>query len=482
MASGRCPMPVVKHQFSPKGACREVMYCRGPEVLIAGPAGTGKSRACLEKLHLMALSNPGMRGLICRKTATSLSSTALVTWRKFVVAEALNAGVVHYYGGSAQEPASYRYANGSTVVIGGLDKIEKIMSSEYDIVYVQEATDLTENDWESITTRLRNWQVSFQQLLADCNPSHPTHWLKARCDSGQTKMLHSTHEDNPILFQNGAMTERGLAYLDKLDRLTGVRHQRLRLGNWVAAEGVIYEDFSGIHMLSGVPEEWKKGEALDHVGIPLSWRRYWAVDFGFTNPFTLQWWAEDHDGRLFLYREIYHTRRTVDQHCKTVLKAVAPEGRWLEPKPTVITCDHDAEGRVVFERETGLSTSPAHKAVTEGIQAVQVRLRDAGDGRPRLYLLRDTLVEMDPELADSSKPTCHYDEIPGYVWLRRKKANEEKEQDEPKKEDDHGCDAMRYVVAERDFGIRAIFRSVLCIAMLKSRNSAFGSPTRSRLR
>ena len=455
-------MPKVEHKFAPKGACKQIMYCREPEVLIAGPAGTGKSRACLEKLHLMCLLNPGMRGLICRKTATSLSSTALVTWRKFVVAEAIVSGDVHYYGGSAQEPASYRYRNGSTVVIGGLDKIEKIMSSEYDLVYVQEATDLTENDWESITTRLRNWQVSFQQLLADCNPSYPTHWLKARCDSGQTVMFHSTHEDNPILFTGDEMTERGAAYLSKLDRLTGVRYQRLRLGNWVAAEGVIYEDFTAEHLLSGIPEAWRKGEALVHAGIPISWRRYWAVDFGFTNPFTCQWWAEDRDGRLYLYREIYHTRRTVDQHAKTILHAVAPDGRWLEPKPTVITCDHDAEGRVVLERETGLSTSPAHKAVTEGIQAVQVRLRDAGDGRRRIYFLRDTLVEKDPELEESSKPTCLVEEIPGYVWDRKKKAGQatDIEKDEPKKEDDHGCDAMRYVVAERDFGIRALFRSV----------------------
>jgi len=453
-------MPTIEHRFAPKGACRDIMYCRDPEVLIAGPAGTGKSRACLEKLHLMCLMNPGMRGLICRKTATSLSSTALVTWRKFVVAEALNSGDVNYYGGSAQEPASYRYRNGSTVVIGGLDKIEKIMSSEYDLVYVQEATDLTENDWESITTRLRNWQVSFQQLLGDCNPSHPTHWLNNRCGTGQTTMFKSTHEDNPILFQDGTMTERGRAYLSKLDRLTGVRYQRLRLGNWVAAEGVIYEDFSDAHMLSGIPEDWRKGEALDHAGIPISWRRYWAVDFGFTNPFTCQWWAEDPDGRLYLYREIYHTRRTVDQHARQIMLSVAPNGRWLEPKPTVITCDHDAEGRVVLERETGLSTSPAHKAVTEGIQAVQVRLRDAGDGRRRLYLLRDTLVEKDPELEESSKPTCLADELPGYVWARKQKAGETKEQDEPNKQDDHGCDAMRYVVAERDFGIRALYRSV----------------------
>ncbi|MBH1938928.1 terminase, partial [Streptomyces sp. AV19] len=54
----------LEHAFEPHGTAREVMHCRAPEVLMSGPAGTGKSRACLEKLHLLALLNPGMRGII----------------------------------------------------------------------------------------------------------------------------------------------------------------------------------------------------------------------------------------------------------------------------------------------------------------------------------------------------------------------------------------------------------------------------------
>lgn len=457
-------MPAKKHIYEPRGACNEVLYRREPEVLLAGPAGTGKSRACLEKIHVMALLNPGSRYLICRKTATSLSSTALVTWNKFVIPESVANGDVHYYGGSAQEPASYRYRNGSTVVIGGLDKIAKIMSSEYDVVYVQEATDLVENDWESLTTRLRNWKVSFQQLLADCNPSHPTHWLLNRVKNGQTFMLESRHEDNPILFnKDGTPTERGSDYLGKLDRLTGVRFQRLRLGNWVAAEGVIYEEFGPGHILDAIP--YQPREALDHAGVPISWRRYWAVDFGFNHPFVLQCWAEDHDGRLYMYREIFHTQRTVQDHAKQIMGIVAPgtrwaettgdviSGKWLEPKPASVLCDHDAEGRVVLERYTGLSTLPAHKSVTEGIQAVQERLKVQGDGKARLFFVRDALVELDQELRDAGRPTCTVDEIPGYVWAEGRK------QEEPKKEMDDGCDTTRYVVADRDFGIRAIFRT-----------------------
>jgi phage terminase large subunit len=452
------PAPVqipdgTKHSYAPRGSCRKILGCRDPEVLISGPAGTGKSRACMEKLHMMCLLNPGMRGLIARKSATSLSSTALVTWRRFVAKEAIDSGDVVYYGGSAQESASYQYKNGSVVVIGGLDKVSKIMSAEYDVIYIQEATELSENDWEALTTRLRNWRVSFQQLLADCNPSHPDHWLKIRADRGVTTMFDSIHEENPILFNpDGTATKNGREYIKKLDSLTGVRYKRLRLGLWVAAEGVIYEEYnSGLHIIDR--DQLPKTEYKDASGIPMDWTRYWAIDFGYVNPFVCQFWAEDPDGKMYLYREIYHTGRTVDQHANKIKSLVLNErGAWREPKPRAIICDHDAEGRAVLERELSIATEPAHKSVLEGIEAVQVRLRPKEGVGPRMLFLRNAVVEEDPELRESGRPTCTIDEIPGYVWSNKKK-------EEPVKQDDHGCDAMRYMAAYQDFGIRVIFRS-----------------------
>lgn len=398
-------------------------------------AGTGKSRACMEKLHMVLLLNPGARGLILRKTATSLTSTALVTWREHVATEAISSGIIRFYGGNAEEPAQYRYSNGSKLVIGGMDKATRIMSSDYDIAFVQEAIEFTRNDWEATTTRLRNGKVSFQQLIADTNPAEPAHWLKQRAEAGTTRLYESRHEDNPVLFdaQAQAWTSRGQAYIRKLDALTGVRYSRLRKGLWVAAEGAIYEGWDpALHL-------------IDRFPIPDDWPRYWSVDFGYTHPFVLQWWASDPDGRLYLYRELYRTRRTVDQHAADALKWVTgnKNGPWLEPRPQAIICDPaDAEGRATFSKCLGLPTSPANKAVKAGIQAVQVRLRKAGDGRPRLFVLRDSTVMRDADLVEALKPASTVEEIPGYVWDGTKEA--------PVKEEDDGCDAMRYMVAEMD--------------------------------
>lgn len=424
----------IQRTYQPRGGCREAFISRDPEILLSGPAGTGKSRVLLERLLVMALKYPNMRGLIVRKTLASLGSTALVTWREHVAVEAIDAGIMKYYGGSAEEPPQYRFKNKSKIMIGGMDKPSRIMSSEYDVAYVQEAVELNEADWDAISTRLRNGRVPYQLILADTNPDMPTHWLKARANKGVTRILESRHEDNPVLVNlDGTYTERGASYLAKLDNLSGVRKQRLRHGLWVAAEGMIYEEYDpAVHL-------------VNRFDVPKDWTRYWVVDFGYTNPFCWQNWAISPDGVAYLTAEIYMTRRTNDQHASAIKNHVAPDGVWNQAKPRAIICDHDAEGRAVLERELGMSTLPAHKVVTEGIQAMQVRLRETGSGKRGMYLMRDSLIERDGELVDAKKPTCTAEELPGYIWDTGVGKNPK---EVPVKEDDHGCDAARYLCAE----------------------------------
>lgn len=243
------PTGVVR--YHPHGAAGNLFGCRDREVLIEGPAGTGKSYAALWKLHACALKYPGMRALVLRKTAVSLTASALVTFQERVLGS--GAFGVRFFGGSKARPASFLYPSGSVVVVGGMDNATKIMSAEYDLAIINEATELTENDWESVTARLRYGTMPYQQLIADCNPDAPTHWLNRRCERGLTVRLRSHHEDNPTLFdaEAGVWTDRGAAYIGTLDRLSGVRRERLRFGRWVAAEGQVYDAWSPeVHVVS----------------------------------------------------------------------------------------------------------------------------------------------------------------------------------------------------------------------------------------
>lgn len=442
------PPPGVVVRFEPRGAAIDMLRSRDTEILMSGAAGTGKSVPCLMKLHLVCLAKPGARCLIVRKTLASLGASTLVSFRERVAKEAIDARLLKWFGGSQQEAPGYRYQSGAVINVGGLDQPTRLLSTEYDIVFIDEAIEVTVDDVETILSRLRNGKLSYQQLIMATNPDGPTHHLKARERDGRLRILSSRHEDNPLLFQDGEWTETGRGYLDRLENLSGARYHRLRWGKWVASEGMIYEDWDpGVHVIDPFP-------------IPDSWERWWAIDFGFTNPMVIQCWAEDPDGRLYLYRELYQTKRTVDEHVAAIMPHVAdPDparpGRWIwrEPKPRAVICDHDAEGREVFRRLTGLSTRAAKKGVADGIQATQARLRMAGDGKPRLFLMRGACISRDQELVDRRLPTCTEEEFPQYIWRKPGvTAQSQAPKEEPLKENDHGMDALRYLCAEREQG------------------------------
>lgn len=404
------------------GAALELWRRRDDEIVLSGPAGTGKSRTCLEKVHACCLRWPGSRWLLVRKTRESLTESGLVTFERKVLPE----GSPIAEGPARRQRQLYKYPNGSEVIVGGLDKPSKIMSTEFDGAYVQEAIELTEADWESITTRLRNGVMPFQQLIADTNPDTPTHWLRLRANRGDCVMLDSSHEDNPTLWDRikRCWTEAGQRYLAKLDRLTGARKERLRYGRWVQAEGVVYESFNrSLHVIDSFP-------------IPPEWRRIRAIDFGYVNPFCCQWWAIDRDGRMYLYREIYMTGRTVAQHAKKIIELSVGE------KIESTDADHDAEDRATLAA-CHVPNQLAIKAIKANIQAVEERLILTGD-KPRLFIFRDALVERDTALEEAKLPCCTADEFDGYVWQKGSDGKPLKEL--PVDLNNHGMDTMGYAV------------------------------------
>ncbi|MFA5213309.1 MAG: hypothetical protein WC406_08250 [Methanoregula sp.] len=410
-----------------------------PEVIISGPAETGKTRTALEKLDALMWKYPGAQAIIVRKTYKSLKTSVLLTFeRKVLGAWDTKEGKfdqrkspVIKLGGEHVE--GYHYPNGSHIYLGGMDVPDKVLSSEWDVVYVNQAEELTLNDWEIITTRTtgRAGNMPYAQVMADCNPGAPMHWIRARAEKGRLKFIESRHEDNPTLYDpvTHQLTEQGKRSLTVLDNLTGVRYLRLRLGKWAAAEGVIYEDFDReVHIINAFP-------------IPTDWVRFRAIDFGYTNPFVCQWWALDNDGRLYLYREIYMTHRLVEDFARQINQLSQGE------RIAATIADHDAEDRATLERY-GIPTIAAMKAVSLGIQAVQTRLRKAGDGKPRLFIMTGALVEADPILLNDKKPVCTEQEVESYIWIPTKDGKLNKEA--PLKENDHGMDPMRYLVAYVD--------------------------------
>lgn len=423
-------LPEIEETYTAYGSVGRLFTSTEPELILQGPAGTGKSRGILEYLNYLATTYAHARILMARKSRKSLTESGMVTLEQKVLHPAQG---VRFHTSKQQ----YQYPNGSIIAVGGLDKPTKIMSSEWDTIYIQEATETEEDDWEACSIRLRNGKTPLQQLLGDVNPGPATHWIHQRYQDGRLPMWPTRHEDNPLLYnRDGTMTPDGARYLAKLDNLTGVRYARYRLGLWVSAEGMVYE------------QEWNPAKIIVNSFVPpLDWPRYLAIDFGYVHPFVCLWAAQDPDGRLWIYRQIYKTHTLVEDHAREIKRLSRWGEKGCDPIPRAIICDHDAEDRATLDRHLGLVSMRAHKGVSDGIQAVASRMRVAGDGKPRILIMRDSLVERDQDLAESKQPTSLQEEPESYIWDTRQGM---KRGEQPVKESDHGLDALRYLIAHFD--------------------------------
>lgn len=396
------------------------------EQLLSGPAGTGKTFANLARLLQFGSDNPGARMLIVRKTRKALSESALVTWERDVLGprHPMLARPV-----TRSHRDHYRFPNGSLLVTAGIDIPEKILSSEWDVVYVNEATELDEADWQFLGMRLRAGATGYDLLIADCNPNSPKHWLYLRCLAGRCKLYPTHHYENPRYYDYRAKTwtDAGRRYINgRLKNLTGTRKERFLHGKWVAAEGAVY---SYVPLTHDKPANW--------VPDP-SWKRVWAIDWGKRAPTVLQFWAVDPAARMYLYREQFKCNMRADELGRWV-KSEMEHGR--EPRPYGAVCDIDSEDRPgLFTQASGVDLEIADKADRDkGIQDTQARFDLASDGLPRIFF-RDGARDHDPDinLVDEGRPASTIDELVGYVW------DPKFVKDEPIAENDHGMDAMRY--------------------------------------
>ena len=381
-------------------------------MLLTGAAGGGKSRLAAEKFHAFLLKYPGATGIVGRKDRTS-ANRSVVQFLNYAIMKDTAWGEYH------KSEGLYQYSNGSMAWVVGLNdekQREGLRSigkdGSVDIAWFEEANKLSQEDHSEIVARMRGDVAGWRQIIYSTNPDGPEHWIKKQLiDGARAAVFYSRPEDNPNNPQD---------YLDNLQNLVGVARDRLWLGLWVQPEGAVYPEFdSNIHLVDTVP-------------ISKSGRFIMSVDFGYTNAFSASLWYIDNESVIWHYKQIYHTKRTVEDHCIQIEKMI--EGYPVEAWIT----DHDAEDRATLEKHLSVKTTAAYKSVLPGIEAIKKRLKDK-----RIKYNRGALIELDMELEKAKRPTCLIDEISGYRWS-------DKKQDTPIKENDHALDEMRYLVAYVD--------------------------------
>jgi len=314
---------------------------------------------------------------------------------------------------------------GNRINCFGSDKADSYKPMTGMTSYGWYGTEVTLQHYNTIHEAFDRTSGEGYRIFWDTNPDYPEHSIKIdyvnrsgeQLESGRTRIQswHFQLEDNTFLTPE---------YIENLKKSTpkGIWYDRRIKGLWVAAEGIVYEDWN--------PEF----NVCTPFSIPADWQRVRGIDWGFTNPFVMLWGALDPDGRLYIYREYYKSQTLIRDHAKRIHKEAFRDGIEHKQRSYLFTvADHDAQDNAELKKYR-IHTRPAQKDVLIGIQKVAERLKIRGDGRPRLIIF-DSCTNLKREFGM-------------YRWAERKDGKPVKE--EPLKVDDHGPDVVRYIIMELD--------------------------------
>lgn len=444
---------------------------RRERVLIAGPADTGKSRACLEYLNYLC-SNFRLRVLILRQTLQSLRESAQVTYE--------HKGVLHEGHPvlardlSLDHRRAYHYPTGARIVLGGLDKPEKLFSTEYDIIVIFEAIETNKDSFEKLYRANRNhwlcrsiqglstdyfdeaWLQEhdcIQQIIADTNPGPRVHYLyQYAFEHGLIYPIRSLHRDNP------ACTPKDL---EKLRALTGVRRDRLYLGEWVGQSGLVWGNYNQeVHRISGTVTKsnrigvyWLTVQGWERP-VDLTWFAC-GFDWGFSNPGCLQVYGFDAGNRMYRVAEVYFKEKGVDWwaaraaelYRRYPYRAIVCDSA----HPNIIVELNDRIGPLCGRRLPSIvvpcDKRRARDGEMAGIDQVRQRFEKRGDGTYGIYFLREAFPwGFDPLLREDFLPVCFEDEVVGWCYRDPDRATRTEQMEDPVLlGTDHSCAAARYL-------------------------------------
>lgn len=294
-------------------------------------------------------------------------------------------------------------------VLGASDaKAEKIIRGlTVAGAYVDELTVIPE---EFFTQLLGRMSVPGAQLFGTTNPDNPAHWLKRKFLDRlpalpDWRRFHFVLDDNPSLSHS---------YVESIKReFTGLWYRRFILGEWVQAEGAVYEMWDPAR------------HVIDHRLLP-SMEQVLAlgVDYGTTNP-TRGLLVGLAERRLWVLDEWAPGKGTdaeLSMGMRTWLGARTPVA-WRTPEWVFVDPAAASFKLQLFYDGMGNVANGAN-AVLPGIRTIAS------------LLATDAMIVSD-------RCTHLIEQIPGYAWDPKKT---DKGLDEPIKKDDHEVDALRYAV------------------------------------
>lgn len=249
--------------------------------------------------------------------------------------------------------------------------------------------------------------VTGAKVWFSCNPAAPSHWFYTdwilKADKGEinAKHIHFVLRDNP------GLSNETIQRYEK--SFSGVFYQRYVLGEWVAAEGLVYPFFS-----AGQDTYLFHGDASHIDG-----QFYVSIDYGTHNPCSMGLWVI-HDGKALRINESYfdsraeRVQRTDEEHYAELERLT--KGYYIQ----AVVVDPSAASFIETIRRHGkYLVIPADNDVLNGIRCV-ASLMQAG------------LVTIHESCTASRR------EFGLYSW------DDKAKEDRVVKENDHAMDDIRY--------------------------------------
>lgn len=178
-----------------------LFFCESRYLVLKGGGGSGKSIFAGRKILERATTEPGHRILVVRKVAKTIRRSCFDQLKD--QAYTYYPECVDFIPKGENSDMYIRFKNGSTIFFAGLDDVEKLKSIfDITMLWLEEASELEEKDFNQLDIRLRTDFPFYLQMIISFNPISITHWLKKRFfdkPDPRATVHESTYKDNRFL-------------------------------------------------------------------------------------------------------------------------------------------------------------------------------------------------------------------------------------------------------------------------------------------
>ena len=274
-------------------------------VAYGGSRGGGKSWALRFKLKNLCIYHPGIKCLIVRRSYNELYSNHIEVLLKELPRE------VATYNDSKK---AFTFMNGSVLKLGYCDAERDVLQyqgQEYDVIAIDEATQLTEYQFQCFKGCLRGANDFPKRMYLTCNPGGVGHaWVKRLFLDREFRGNEKPEQYKFIgakVYDNKALIDKDPTYLHELESLPDDMRRAWLDGEWDIFEGQFFGEFNpDIHV-------------CEPFEIPRDWFRYRAFDYGL-DMCACVWVAVDSEGNSYVYREFNEPNLIVSEAAKAMLE------------------------------------------------------------------------------------------------------------------------------------------------------------------